>query len=106
MQDLPESFLPRPSFRFLFLSLSFPNFFFIVVCLVFFFFPGPSILLSTTVFFFFFFWLGLLLYLLTIIMYISQSGSGTARRGAGGRTQPAAPPGVPLYLCVRDACDI
>lgn len=24
----------------------------------------------------------------------------------GGRTQPAAPPGVPLYLCVRDACDI
>lgn len=56
--------------------------------------------------FFFFFWLGLLLYLLTIIMYISQSGSGTARRGAGGRTQPAAPPGVPLYLCVRDACDI
>lgn len=39
-------------------------------------------------------------------MYISQSGSGTAQGGCGGCTQLAAPPGVPLYLCVRDACDI
>lgn len=59
---------------------------------------------STTVFFFFL--LGLLLYLLTVILYISQSGSGAARRGVGGCTQLAAPSGVPLYLCVRDACDI
>lgn len=62
----------------------------------------------TTVFFFFFF-LGLLLYLLTIIMYISQSGSGTSRagrvRGGPGRV-PTLPPGVLLYLCVSDACDI
>lgn len=29
-----------------------------------------------------------------------------SQEGRGGRTQPAAPPGVPLYLCVRDACDI
>lgn len=52
------------------------------------------------------FLLGLLLYLLTVILYISQSGSGAARRGVGGCAQLAAPSGVPLYLCVRDACDI
>lgn len=39
-------------------------------------------------------------------MYISQSGSGTARRGVGGCIQLAALSGVLLYLCVRDACDI
>lgn len=81
----------------IFFSLLFVWFFFFFLVPASFFLP---------LYFFFFFWLGLLLYLLTIIMYISQSGSGTARRGAGGRTQPAAPPGVPLYLCVRDACDI
>lgn len=29
-----------------------------------------------------------------------------SQEGRGGCTQPSAPPGVPLYLCVRDACDI
>lgn len=40
-------------------------------------------------------------------MYISQSGSGTARRGTWGALHgPTVPPGVLLYLCVRDARDI
>lgn len=59
------------SFWFLFLSLF--SYFFYCCLFVFFWSQHPS----TTVFFL----LGLLLYLLTIIMYISQSGSGTARRG-------------------------
>lgn len=62
----------------------------------------------TTVFFFFFFFLGLLLYLLTIIMYISQSGSGTLGRGCdkAPRGSPPPRPRVLLYLCVSDARDI
>lgn len=67
-------------------SLSFLIFFY--CCL--FVFSGPSILLPL-----YFFLLGLLLYLLTIIMYISQSGSGTARRGVGAThsllRHPASP---------------
>ena len=55
------------------------------------------------------FFLGLLLYLLTIIMYISQSGSGTSGRGKCERALHGSPPpcpGVLLYLCVSDARDI
>lgn len=57
---------------------------------------------------FFFFFLGLLLYLLTIIMYISQSGSGTSGRGCEKalRGSPPPRPHVLLYLCVSDARDI
>lgn len=85
------------SFWFLFLSL----FFFFYCCL--FVFSGPSILLP--LFFFVFFFRVASLFIdnnnvhFTVWFWDSQER-------CGGRTQPAAPPGVPLYLCVRDACDI
>lgn len=70
-------------------SLSF-LIFFIVVCLFF---------LVPASFYHCIFLLGLLLYLLTIIMYISQSGSGTARRGVGAAHSLLHHPASLVSLC-------
>lgn len=101
MQDLlPDPSLPGP------LSFFFSSSSDSLLLLLLFFLPGSSIL--SPLYFFFFFFLGLLLYLLTIIMYISQSGSGTSGRGCEKalRGSPPPRPHVLLYLCVSDARDI
>lgn len=88
-------FLPWPSFFLVPLPLFAYFFFFIVVC----FFLVPASFYTV-------FLLGLLPLFIdnnnvhfTVWFWDSQEG-------CGGFTKPAVPSGVPLYLCVRDACDI
>lgn len=99
MQDLPEFSLPWPSFFLVPLPLSLFLFFFLLLLVCFFFWSQHP---STTVFFF----------VRVASLFIDNNNVHftvwfwDSQERRGGRTQPAAPPGVPLYLCVRDACDI